>query len=162
MLVSGVLLGVLTGVAIRRTWVPLSRISVRFLPLLLIALGLRAVAPAVPSIGLSMYELAMVGTIAVAIANWRLPGAILILLGGVLNLLVVFSNGGMPVDVAALAAAGAGTPTDSLHVVAGDLTWARLLADVIPIPLFRSVYSVGDLSIVAGGFLIPVWAFLRR
>ena len=162
MLVSGVLLGVLTGFAIRRTWAPLSRISVRFLPLLFVALGLRALAPALPPIGLAMYELAMVGTIGVAVVNWRLPGAVLILLGGVLNLIVVLANGGMPVDMAALAAAGAGMPADSLHLVAGDSTLARPLADVIPIPLFRSVYSVGDLGIVAGGFLIPVSAFLRR
>lgn len=162
MLVSGVLLGVLTGAVIRRTWAPLTRISVRFLPLLVITLGLRALAPALPPVGLAMYEFAIVGTIAVAVANWRLPGAVLILLGGVLNLIVVFANGGMPVDVAALAAAGAADPTDALHLIAGDSTLARPLADVIPLPLFRSVYSVGDLSIAAGGFMIPVWAFLRR
>lgn len=162
MLVSGVLLGVITGVAIRRTWMPLSRISVRFLPLLLVALGLRALAPALPPFGLAMYELAMTGTIAVAIANWRLPGAVLILLGGLLNLIVVFTNGGMPVDMGALAAAGGGIPTDSLHLVAGDSTLLRPLADVIPIAVFRSAYSVGDFGIVAGGFLIPLSAFLRR
>ena len=162
MLVSGVLLGVLTGVALRRTWVPLARISVRFLPLLLVALGLRALAPALPPLGLAMYELAMVGTIAVAIANWRLPGAALILFGGLLNLIVVSTNGGMPVDMGALAAAGGAMPTDSLHLVAGDSTLLRPLADVIPIALFRSAYSVGDFAIAAGGFLIPLAASLRR
>ena len=162
MLVSGALLGILIGVSIRRTWLPLSTMSVRLLPLLFIAIGLRVLASAWPSIGLAMYELAMAGTVTVAVANWRLPGAVLILVGGVLNLIVVFANGGMPVDMAALAAAGAGAPDDLLHLVSGDSTLVRPLADVIPIALFRSVYSVGDVGIAVGGFVIPLWAFLRR
>jgi len=162
MLVSGAVLGVLIGLSIRRTWLPLFAMSVRLLPLLVLAIGLRVLAPALPPLGLAMYELAMAATITVAVANWRLPGAILILVGGVLNLMVVIANGGMPVDMAALAVAGAGMTNDALHVVSGDSTLAKPLADVIPIALFRSVYSVGDVSIAVGGFVIPFWAFLRR
>lgn len=162
MLASGVVLGVLIGFSIRRTWRPLAAMSIRLLPLLVVAVGLRLLAPALPPLGLAMYELAMAATITVALANWRLPGAALILVGAVLNLTVVIANGGMPVDTAALAAAGAAMTNDLLHLVSSDSTLARPLADVIPIALFRSVYSVGDVGIALGGFVIPFWAFLRR
>lgn len=162
MLVSGVALGVLAGLVFRRSWRPLSRLSVRLLPLLILAIGLRAVAPALPAFGLAVYVAAMTGTVVVALANWRLPGAALIALGGLLNLAVVLANAGMPVEPSALVAARADMPIDRLHVIAADFTVARPLADAIPVALFRSVYSIGDFGIAIGGFLIPFVALVRR
>lgn len=162
MLVSGVVLGILAGVAFRRSWRPLSSLSIRLVPVLAVALALRALAPTLPALGLAMYVAAMIGTVVVAGANWRMPGATLVMIGGILNLLVVLANSGMPVEIGALEAARAEMPTDLLHVVAADSTVARPLADMIPIPLLRSVYSIGDLGIAAGGFLIPFAAFMRR
>jgi hypothetical protein len=67
----------------------------------------------------------------------------------------------MPVDPAAVAAAGARMPADRLHVELTERTALPLLADIIPLPLVRGVYSVGDVLLSAGGSWLPfVW--MRR
>jgi hypothetical protein len=37
-----------------------------------------------------------------------------------------------------------------------------VLADVIPVPLARAVYSIGDFCIALGGFLVPFVLLIRR
>jgi hypothetical protein len=83
-------------------------------------------------------------------------------LGGVLNLAVVLLNHGMPVDPGALAAASASMPTDALHVTVTGATVLVSLADVIPVSLAHAVYSVGDVCIALGGFLVPFVLLIRR
>ena len=82
--------------------------------------------------------------------------------GGCLNLAVVVLNRGMPVDPGALAIAGVQIPRDALHVVLDAGTRLAFLADAIPIGLVRSVYSVGDIFIAIGGFLVPFAILTRR
>jgi len=102
------------------------------------------------------YALLLVGFV----LNLRRPGMALAALGGVLNALVVFANGGhMPVFPEALARAGLEEHQELLRH-AGDATHllvegrARLgfLGDWIALP--GVVLSPGDLLIVAGVFLL--------
>ena len=162
MLASGAILGVIAGLVVRRKWRPLATVHPYWLPLLVAGLFGRVIAPLVPGVGLLLYGFALVSTVAVALANVRLTGAVLVAIGGGLNLAVVALNGGMPVDAAAAIAAGTTIPSDVLHLRLTDSTQLKALADVIAVPIFRAVYSVGDLFIAAGGFVVPFAVLIRR
>jgi hypothetical protein len=162
MLVSGLALGLIAGVVVRRTWRPLLDIEVRWLPVLLGSLVLRAIAPFFGTAGLPMYDAALLGTSVSALMNPRLVGASLVAVGGLLNLSVVLLNAGMPVDLNAVASAGAQMPLDGLHRNLTPGSQLGLLADIIPIALVRGVYSVGDVVIASGAFLVPFLALARR
>jgi hypothetical protein len=88
----------------------------------------------------------------VALVNRALPGALLISVGAVLNVLVTGLNGGMPVDPAALASSGKAGPSDTLHVVLDEHTRLPYLADVLLVPVVNNIYSVGDVVLAIGGF----------
>jgi hypothetical protein len=82
---------------------------------------------------------------------------ILVAEGWLLNVLVMAANGGMPVSGSALAQVGhAGTVVSQghlwKHVALSSTTRLPLLGDVIPVPLplLRSVISVGDVAMLVG------------
>jgi MFS family permease len=154
MLVSGVIAGIAAGVAFGGDWRRLATFSLRFWPLLVVAFTIRTLAGLFPA-PLGVYLVALVGIALVAALNWRLPGALLIAIGTAMNVVVVSLNTGMPYDAVTAVAVGAPLPTDSLHVLMGDQTQLRFLADIVPVGFARSVYSVGDFLIALGGFLIP-------
>jgi hypothetical protein len=162
MLASAVVFGLAAGLAIRRSWQPLLHANIRWLPLLIASLVARVVASFLGDAGYPLYLLALGGTTLAGVANFRLTGSILVAIGGCLNLLVVLLNHGMPVDPGALVVAGAQMPHDALHVVLGAHTLLAILADVIPVGVVRSVYSVGDVVIAIGGFLVPFAILSRR
>lgn len=162
MLASGVIAGVLAGFAVRRTWRPLLAVQIHWFPLLIAGLLARAIAPLATPVAYPLYVFAIAATAITAAANLRLTGTALVAMGGALNLAVVLLNHGMPVDPAAVTAAGAAMPMDALHVVLTDATQLAALADVIPLGLARAVYSVGDFCIAAGGFLAPFILLSRR
>lgn len=161
MLASSIALGGLLGLVFRGNWRNFRDIEIRWWPLALLALGTRVVAVLV---GLPVWAhvLAILLTAAVAAVNWRIPGATLVACGSLLNAIVIATNGGMPFDAAAAASVGARPLlSDALHHSIGPETQLLWLADVLPVELFRNVYSVGDVIIAAGGFWIP-FAVLRR
>jgi hypothetical protein len=101
--------------------------------------------------------------------NWRLPGLPLVGLGLGLNLLVMVANGGfMPVTYEALQRAG------MAHLALSDAPGSRIMATkdivlplestrlwvlsdvfVLPPPLpVRSIFSLGDLCLVGGMFVL--------
>ena len=162
MLVSGLALGITAGLAIRRSWQPLFQARIRWLPLLFGSLLSRGVASFLGEAGYPLYLAALAGTAVAAAANYRLVGAMFVAFGGCLNLAVVALNRGMPVDPGALAIAGVQMPRDALHVVLDASTRLAVFADAIPIGVVRSVYSVGDVFIAIGGFLVPFALFTRR
>lgn len=162
MLASGPVAGVLAGWAFGGRLSRLGDLRLRWWLVLPVALVVRLVAGALGDLASSAYVLAFAGIAAVAIANVRVPGMPLIALGSTLNLLVVAANGGMPVDHAALAVAGAQLPNDRLHVPLTDRSLLAVLADRIPLALFRGVYSVGDVLLAAGGFWLPFATMRRR
>ena len=162
MLVSGALAGLILGLAIGREWRRIARLQVTWFPLLVAALTARAAAPLVPPIALPLYLAAIGGTSAVAAANWRLPGAVLIALGSVLNLVVVGLNGAMPVDAAGLSTVGRRMPGDLLHESISSATVLPFLADVVIIAPLQAAYSVGDIAIAVGAFLLSFLSLARR
>ena len=109
-----------------------------------------------------MYVVSIAGTGLVALANVRLPGVAFIAIGSLCNLIVVVANSGMPVDSEALAIAGGAMPRDALHVPLDQATKFVLLGDILPIGLVSGVYSVGDVLISVGAFLLTFITLARR
>jgi len=149
--VAGVGAGIILGGDLRR----LGTLAVRWWPLLAAAVLARLAGPLVPFAPLPLYLGSFAAILVVVAGNLRLPGVPLIGVGAALNFVVVSLNGGMPVDLAAAAAAGSSGPHDPLHFALTAETRLPALADVIPLGIVRSVYSLGDLAIAAGGFWLP-------
>jgi hypothetical protein len=150
----------------------LTRLPVRQLWLAYAALGLQVVAfpfdflpwsmPARPASILWLVSYALL--IALAAANRRIAGVPLLALGMVLNLAAVVANGGqMPVATAAMRAAGLDYSVEHNSVAASEpaLPW---LVDRWAAPEWvplANVFSVGDVIIAIGVFLIVLAAALR-
>lgn len=162
MLVSSVALGALAGLLFGGNWRNLRNLRIHWWPLAILALAIRLLALIV-GLPVAAHAVAILLAAMIATRNWQIAGAILVALGSALNAIVILLNGGMPFDAAAAAAVGAPTlRTDSLHHHIGPFTKVPWLADVIPVPLFRAVYSIGDVLIAAGGFWIPFSVLRRR
>jgi hypothetical protein len=108
--------------------------------------------------------------VAVVVANWRLRGFMLILLGLALNLAVIGVNQGMPVSAGAVARAGgadsvAEIPTErgGKHHLATEEDILVFLGDVIPIrEPFGVVVSPGDVAMYVGASMFLGAAMLGR
>lgn len=162
MLVSSVALGTVAGLVFRGDWRNLRELRIAWWPVAVLALGVRLVGLLV---GLPVWAhvTAIVLVAAVAARNRRLAGATLVALGSSLNAIVILLNGSMPFDATAAAAVGAATlENDALHQPLGPHTRLPWLGDVLPLGLFRAVYSVGDVIIAVGGFWIPFAALRHR
>lgn len=156
MLASGVVAGIIAGVAFGGDWRRLATFSLKLWPVLVLAVGLRLVgAFAFPDAPLALYLISLLGVAVVACWNWRVPGALLIAVGTSLNLIVAALNAGMPYDPVLAAAVGARPPSDALHVLLRSDTRLEFLSDVIPVGPIHSVFSLGDFLNALGGFLIP-------
>ncbi|HUG05749.1 MAG TPA: MFS transporter [Candidatus Limnocylindria bacterium] len=155
MLVSGVVLGIAAGIAFGGDWRRLSTFTLHLWPLLVIGAGLRLVGYLVPTSPLAVYFIGLLCIAVVAARNWRLPGAALISVGTFSNVLVVLLNNGMPYDVELATEINARLPDTGLHVELGPNTIFPFLADIIPVAIAGALYSVGDVLIAFGGFLIP-------
>lgn len=159
--------GLLSRVFAGRSFASLSRVHLRGETLLLVFLVLQTAVPALALQGTAarvafwVWVATFPVVIAVAAANWRFPGMVLIASGLLMNLMVVLANGGMPVAASAVAAAHPGMlraaiPVgDFVHVDPGAATRLVWLADVLPVPgpaALRSVVSSGDVLLFAGVF----------
>jgi hypothetical protein len=162
MLVSGVVAGFILGLASGGDWRRLGQLDLKLLPALVAAAVSRAVAPFFGelALGISMLGLALIAV--VALVNRALPGAWLVALGSMLNLLVISINGGMPVEPGALTSAGKSLPNDGLHVLLAPGTRLGFLADVLLAPIVNNVYSVGDVLLAAGGFWMAFRVLRQR
>jgi hypothetical protein len=105
---------------------------------------------------------------AVAAANWRLRGFLLILVGVVLNAIPLVINQGMPVSGAAVVDVG-GSVDDlprergGKHHLASDRDVLTFLGDVFPVRApFREVVSLGDLLMYGGAALFLASAMLAN
>ena len=88
------------------------------------------------------------------IANWRIPGLVLVAIGAVCNLVAIVANGGvMPTTAAALATAGL-TPDDTFSnsaIVADPAV--PFLTDIFAMPAaipLSNVFSIGDVLLGIG------------
>ena len=163
-LLVGLALGILLRMASGNSLGGLARVGLRGEATLLALLCAQAALPVVRTTG-SLAHLAYwlwLTTFPVLIwIAWRnraYPGMLVVALGLLLNLLVVASNGGMPVMSAAAAAAGlhgqlAVPVGDFVHVLGLPATRLPWLADVLPLPgapLLGIVPSAGDLLLYVG------------
>src|SRR5829696_4584433 len=93
------------------------------------------------------------------VVNRRIPGLLVIAAGGALNFAAIVSNGGvMPADPDAVAAAGIPQDaTEFANSAPADGAPLGFLGDVFHTPAWlpiQNVFSVGDVVIVVGAFLL--------
>jgi hypothetical protein len=165
-LAAGVLLGFATGGRPSN----LRRRPLQLVSLLAISALLQVVAEVfdVPdTVGLSMVLVSYVGLTAFALANVRVVGMLVVLVGLLCNLAVIGVNGGMPVRRSAIVAAHAATAAEISSIdfgtkrhLAGDGDALSILGDIIPVRPSREVLSFGDL-ILAFGIADVVFRLLR-
>jgi hypothetical protein len=152
MLVSGLLAGLILGVLFGGDWRKLQQFEPTLWPVLAVGAIARLIAPFLGGLALISSLVGLACIAAVALVNWSLPGALLIALGSLLNLLVTALNGGMPIDPVALASSGKAGPADGLHIILDERTRLPYLADVLLVPVVNNIYSVGDVVLAIGGF----------
>lgn len=108
--------------------------------------------------------------VAFAVANVRMPGMPLVLIGVAANFLVIVVNGGMPVSESALVDSGQGDVVRTLreagsdkHHLMDDDDSLTFLADVIPVPKpIGQAISIGDVFVYAGLVWLTVEAMRGR
>jgi hypothetical protein len=92
------------------------------------------------------------------IANRHIPGLLVIALGGALNFAAIATNGGvMPADPDAVAAAGLSEQAGFTNSAPTSGAPLGFLGDVFHTPAWfpiHNVFSVGDMEIVLGAFLL--------
>lgn len=134
-------------VTLRSSWMVLVGFAAQLLLAWLTARADRAGVAGLPLLVLS--QVALLGFL------WRnrlLTGMPLVLAGFLLNAVVIVANGAMPVAPAALEAVS-GRPAALVpgkHRLLGADDALPWLTDVLPIPLLRTVVSVGDVVLAAG------------
>lgn len=169
MLLTGIVIGLLLGVALGGRLSALVNVRLRYAALLLAAVALRYGTQALIAQGVAiadtlrvpLYALAFGTLLAALWLNRRSPGLLIVLVGVAFNATAILVNGGyMPVSLAAIDAAGL-SPTElnpTYHVVlpatvnADFLRMAGPLGDIIPwpVPVLPNVVSLGDLLISIG------------
>lgn len=158
--VVAIALGVVLGFAAGGRPSNIGRRPLQLVSLLAISVALQAAAEIfdVPdTLGLSVVLVSYVGLSAFAIANIRLVGMPVVLVGLLCNLAVITLNGGMPVRSSSIVAARA---ADASEVKSLDFGAKRHLAtsadhvselgDIIPVRPTREVLSFGDLILAFG------------
>jgi hypothetical protein len=161
------------GLVARGSLRPFEDLTVHLWGLALLGLALQAV-PLPSSASRTTVTTVLVASyvllIACLLANRRLPGVTVMLVGLTLNLVVVGLNGGMPVSGDAVRLAGgspgdvpvAGTGAEKHHLMSDDDV-LRPLGDVIPgPPPLGDVLSIGDLLLYGGLAYFVVMVMLGR
>jgi len=104
---------------------------------------------------------------AFAVANVRLVGMPVVLVGLALNIVVILPNGGMPVGAEAIGRVGLVGPDEVAAVDFGskrhlerDDDVLTVLGDIVPVAPLREVISFGDL-VLAAGVMDVVFRLLR-
>ena len=156
LLVLAVLGGLVAGLARRPAGIHTVRPQVDHIWLLAVGAGLNALSiflEGTASVVVLAASLAVL--ITVAFANRHITGVAVVGVGLLLNLVGVAVNGGMPVRVSAMEAAGLVEPgapvevSDPRHLETSDDP-VPVLGDVLPVPFANEVVSFGDLIIVVG------------
>lgn len=161
MLVSAVVAGLAAGLVLKGRITRLATLQVQWLPLFGVAVGLHLAA--LLPLGLQpqrdLYMVSLWLLVVVAARNLVLFATPLVTAGLGLNAIGVTAAGGaMPVSPDAIAASHTLAPTDPLHAITGE---PGPLGDVIPLP-FVGVYSIGDIVLASGVFLLIVGVMRDR
>jgi hypothetical protein len=166
---AAVAAGVVLGLALGGRPSNIGRRPLQLVMVLAVSVALQAVAENVDigdTLGLALVLTSYVGLSAFAVANIRLVGMPVVLVGLVCNLAVITVNGGMPVDREAIVAAGVASDAEVDHLDFGakrhleDGDALMVLGDIIPVSLTSEVLSFGDL-ILAFGVADVIFRLLR-
>jgi hypothetical protein len=168
LVVLSLVLGVAVGHFLGGRLSQLSELRPRYAPLALIGLLLQLVNPP-GNWPLAMLLVSFVLLTAFAVANIRIAGFALILVGVAMNFTVISANGGMPVARDAVIASGQAGTLGPLteqrgvkHHLAGPDDRLLFLGDVIAMPRpVGQVISIGDVF-TYGGVTIVIAAAMRR
>ena len=162
LLMLGLVAGLVRGARLSN----IGRVRFRYPALVFTGLALQVTAQLVAGFVNPRFRLGNRGIVVLALSylllaafvtlNRRLPGALAIAAGLMLNLAVIAANGGMPVSLEAARVAGI-DPRSYLqsavkHRAMTKDTPLRFLGDVIPIPFLKTIVSVGDVVLSAGIF----------
>lgn len=163
----GLLAGALLGGRVEN----LGEIRFRLAPLAIVVLLVQVVLFSPLADGLSqdagraVYVVSTALVVAVVLANLRLTGVPIVVLGAVANLAAIVANGGaMPASVGALAALGMGVGGNTNSIVVAHPA-LEPLTDIFALPAalpFANVFSVGDVVIGVGIALVIAAAMRRR
>ena len=164
-IVAGLLIGFLLGG--RLDCIAETRFRWGWLAILALAIQLVLFSPLAGGLGDAarwIYVASTALVVVVVLANLRLPGLPIVLLGAVSNTAAIVANGGsMPASPAALAALG-GTvnngPTNSIVVEHPAL---EPLTDIFAMPAwipFANIFSIGDV-LIAIGVAVAIAAAMR-
>ena len=152
-LLGGVLVGLVAGGRPSN----IARRSLRWWPLVTTGLLLQLAAEIGGAAGWAVVALSYASLTAFAVRNLRLVGMPVVLVGLALNMTVIGVNGGMPVRLDAIRAAGQLSAEDARSVdfgakrhLADDSDRLVVLGDVIPVRPTREVASFGDLVLAFG------------
>jgi hypothetical protein len=154
-LVAGAVIGLARGGRLRF----LSRHRLRAWWLVVVGFGLQLAADRfdIGAWGTVVVVTGAVALLAFAALNPNLVGIGVVAFGVAANALVIGLDGGMPVRPAAVVAAHVASPEEEPVISYGfrhhrerPRDKLRPLADIIPIPLFKEVVSVGDLILAVG------------
>lgn len=148
----------------------LASVRFRLAPLAVVALAIQialfsSLADGLaPDLGRAIYVASTALVLIVVVANLRIAGVPLIVLGAASNLAAIVANGGaMPASPDALAALGFGVDGHTNSIVVGHPVLAPL-TDVFAMPAWlpmANVFSVGDLAIGLG-VAVAIVSAMRR
>jgi hypothetical protein len=153
-LALGVAVGLLAAIVVGASWRGLANVRWRLAPLCLLGFAIQLVlfskneflvTPLLP-IARELHVLSYLLVFVSLIANWRIPGLAVLIVGGLLNFAAIVANDGqMPRAVAP-------DPAVFTNVQAMDEdTRLAFLGDFIPLPLASRLFSIGDVLIATGG-----------
>ena len=166
---AAVATGVVLGLALGGRPSNIGRRPLQLVSVLVVSVALQAFAENVDigdTLGLALVLTSYAGLSAFAVANIRLVGMPVVLVGLVCNLVVITVNGGMPVEREAIVAAGVATDAEIDRLDFGakrhleDDDQLMVLADIVPVSLTSEVLSFGDL-ILAFGVADVIFRLLR-
>jgi len=145
---SGGRLSRLAEVRIRATWALVAALAIQVVILEVLPGG-------VPGLHAGAHVVSYLLAAYFVVVNRRVPGMALIGLGGALNALVIFANGGvMPASRAAMRMAGIPLSSDGfVNSAAASGAHLRFLGDVFAVPASwpaANVFSIGDVCLAVG------------
>ena len=160
-------IGSLIGRVRGGAWSGVSNARLRATPFLIVSIAAVLVQAVLDPVFPQVWSfVGLLSLIIFGFRNLHLSGMAILLIGTVLNLLPFLANGATPVSELALISVGDLDPfnmpdIDGARESSSTATRLRFLGDAIPVPVFGSVISIGDMIALVGVADIFTNLFLR-